>query len=258
MSQLPNVTSSLTGTTNDQPFGETNSLNDLDLDDFLELMIVELQNQDPLNPLENDELIAQISQIREVGATDKLTATLDAVLLGQNISSATNLIGADIEALSDDFQRVNGIVDRISVANGEPKLHLDLNPSARVDEEPGEIEQGFYQYRVVWEENGQLFGVDPLAGQSGLAVGETSGASVLLSNLPKTNSVKQVYRTDRTGDGEFLHVGSITETDDATFLDNKADSQRGPAVLSSQPQLIDPSRSYTVSLNNVAEIRPPQ
>lgn len=257
MSQLPNVTSALAGATSDQPFGETNSLNDLDLDDFLNLMIVELQNQDPLNPLENDELIAQISQIREVGATDKLTATLDAVLLGQNISSATNLIGADIEALSDDFQRVSGIVDRISVANGEPKLHLDLNPKAEIDEAAGSIEQGLYKYRVVWEEDGQIFGVDPLAGQVGLPVNE-SGSSVLLSNLPKTASVKQVYRTDRTGGGEFRHVGTISDTDEATFLDDTADAERGISVLTSTPQLIEPQRSFTISLNNVSEIRPPQ
>lgn len=257
MAQLPNVTSTINSSSTDQPFGETNSLNDLDLDDFLNLMIVELQNQDPLNPLENDELIAQISQIREVGATDKLTATLNAVLLGQNISSATNLIGADIEALSDDFQRVSGIVDRISVSNGQPKLHLDLNPKAELDDEAGNIEQGLYKYRVVWEENGQLFGVDPLAGQVGLPVNET-GSSVLLSNLPKTTAVKQVYRTDRTGGGEFRHVGSITDTEEATFLDNTADADRGIAVLTSTPQLIEPQRSFTISLNNVSEIRPPQ
>ena len=77
----------------------SNAFNDIDLNVFLELMITELQNQDPLNPLENDELLAQISQIREVGATDKLTQTLDAVLLGQNVSSATNLIGADVGAM---------------------------------------------------------------------------------------------------------------------------------------------------------------
>ncbi|QDT00047.1 flagellar hook capping FlgD N-terminal domain-containing protein [Adhaeretor mobilis] len=259
MAQLPNVTSALTGATSDQPFGDNNSLNDLDIDDFLDLMIAELQNQDPLNPLENDELIAQIGQIREVGATDKLTATLDAVLLGQNITSATNLIGADIEALSDDNQRVQGIVDRISVSNSQPKLHIDLNPSADVDEEPGNLEQGAYKYRVVWEEDGQLFGVDPAAQSGGqLLVGEAGGSSALLSNLPRSTSTKQIYRTDRTGTGEYRHVGSLTDVDQATFLDTKADADRGAAILSGTPQLITPQRSYEISLTNISEIRPPQ
>ena len=93
-------------------------------------MLAKLQNQDPLNPLENDELIAQISQIREVGATEQLTEILSAVLLGQNIASATNLIGADIDAISDDNQRASGIVSRVSVSGGSPKLHLDLGPQS--------------------------------------------------------------------------------------------------------------------------------
>src|SRR3989304_422359 len=92
-----------------QPFdGASEAIEDIDLGSFLELMIAELQNQDPLNPLDNKDMLAQISQIREVGATDKLTKTLESVLLGQNIASATNLIGATIDGLSDDNQRVAG------------------------------------------------------------------------------------------------------------------------------------------------------
>src|SRR5262245_32762829 len=102
----------------DQQQVESGGINDVNIDDFLKIMISELQNQDPLNPLENDELIAQISQIRSVGATEKLTSTLDAVLLGQNITSATNLIGAEIDAISDDNQKVTGMVERVSVAKG--------------------------------------------------------------------------------------------------------------------------------------------
>ena len=100
------------------------ALRDLDMDEFLKLMITELQNQDPLNPLENNEILQQISQIREIGATGKLTETLEAVLLGQNLTSATSMIGKTIEALSDDAQTVRGVVDKISVTDGEPRLHI--------------------------------------------------------------------------------------------------------------------------------------
>ena len=87
MSQFPNINSA----TFDQTSSVASALNQVDLDDFLKLMIAELQNQDPLNPLDNAEILAQISQIREVGATEELTSTLNAVLLGQNISSACAL-----------------------------------------------------------------------------------------------------------------------------------------------------------------------
>ncbi|MGI9458132.1 MAG: flagellar hook assembly protein FlgD, partial [Aeoliella sp.] len=111
---MSQIASAANSPARDQPFGAASALNDLDLDAFLNLMIAELQNQDPLNPLENDELLAQISQIREVGATDRLTATLDSVLLGQNIASATSLIGAEVVALSEDGERVSGNVRRVT------------------------------------------------------------------------------------------------------------------------------------------------
>ena len=100
------------------------SLRGLDMNDFLQLMIAELQNQDPLDPLDNAQILQQISQIREVGATERLTDTLDAVLLGQNVSSATNLIGKEIRGLTDDSLPIEGIVERVTIANGAPTLHV--------------------------------------------------------------------------------------------------------------------------------------
>src|SRR5438093_1038060 len=109
---------------NTSSFKSTDAINDIDMSTFLKLMITELQQQDPLNPLDNKDMLAQISQIRAVGATDKLTKTLDSVLLGQNIASATNLIGADVSALSDDGEPVTGVVDRVAIDKGLPKLHI--------------------------------------------------------------------------------------------------------------------------------------
>src|SRR5687768_10777069 len=114
MTRIPGTSAATSGPS----FNANRSVNDLDVDSFLQLMIAELQNQDPLNPLDNKDMLAQISQIREVGATDKLTETLESVLLGQNIASATNLIGADVEALSDDNEKINGIVQHVSIDGG--------------------------------------------------------------------------------------------------------------------------------------------
>jgi flagellar basal-body rod modification protein FlgD len=119
-------TGSITNTLspNTAPPKNNDALRDLDMDEFLELMITELQNQDPLNPLENAEILQQISQIREIGATGRLTETLEAVLLGQNLTSASSMIGKTVEALSDDAKTVRGMVDKVTVTEGEPRLHI--------------------------------------------------------------------------------------------------------------------------------------
>ncbi len=256
MSQIPNVNNS----TADQPFGDANALNDLDTSDFLDLMIAELQNQDPLNPLENDELIAQIGQIREIGATDNLSATLDAMVLGQNVASATNLIGAEVSGISEENNRVTGQVTRVSIAGGIPKLEIDNAPAISASEEGGEMANGTYSYRVVWPgPEGNLVGVEfpnPATGEPFNLTGEDQ--SILLANLPETDVAKQVYRTDRTGQGQYRLVATIPDGNQSTYVDSASDENRSNTVLSRVPSFLQqPRRTFTVGLDNVGEIRPP-
>jgi hypothetical protein len=224
-------------------------------------MIAELQNQDPLDPLDNKEMLAQITQIREVGATDKLTSTLEAVLLGQSISSATNLIGADVDALSDDNQRISGLVSRVSIENGQPKLHVDLATRGVPSIEDGELAKGKYGYRVVWMgEDGRLKGLE-LSGEDAVSTESSINdfTSIRLDNLPATTSAKQIYRTDKTGEGDYQLLATLTDGTQSTYLDTTSDDGR------SETRQIAPFdttsefgvRRFRVSLNNVAEIRPP-
>jgi flagellar basal-body rod modification protein FlgD len=90
-------------------------LRNVDVDQFLKLLVTELQNQDPLDPLDNSQLLQQISLIRDISATDKLSDTLDAVHTGQNLATASGLIGKQIRALTDSAENINGVVDRVSV-----------------------------------------------------------------------------------------------------------------------------------------------
>lgn len=118
-------TTSSSGSSAPQPAGtKDNSLQGLELDDFFQLMISELQNQDPLNPLDNNQFLQQIAAIREVGATTKLTDTLDSLVLGQNLNSASALIGKDVKALSDAGAELSGQVSRVTVAGGSVTIHI--------------------------------------------------------------------------------------------------------------------------------------
>ena len=89
--------------------------NDLDIDSFLKLLISELQNQDPLDPMDNSEMVQQIGQIREIGATDDLTRTLSKLSSSQELVTASSLIGQRVTGLADDASAVDGVVDRITV-----------------------------------------------------------------------------------------------------------------------------------------------
>jgi flagellar basal-body rod modification protein FlgD len=103
---------------------QTDAFTDVDLDDFLKLLVTELQNQDPLDPMNNQEILQQISQIREIESNQRLTDTLESVLLGQNIVTASNLIGKNVKALTEEAEWIAGTVDRVTIEEGVPMLHV--------------------------------------------------------------------------------------------------------------------------------------
>lgn len=122
MSRIPGVGAgaSTTSSGSSSSSGVTgNDLSDVDLDQFLGLLITELQNQDPLNPMDNAQMLAQISQIREIGSTNKLTETLGNFAIGQELAMASSMIGKKISALDNAAKEVDGIVDRVSVQTDE-------------------------------------------------------------------------------------------------------------------------------------------
>jgi flagellar basal-body rod modification protein FlgD len=109
------------------PYGD--AMQDVNMDDFLKMMIAELQNQDPMNPMDNAQILQQISQIREITSNDRLTNTLEAAFLGQNLSTANSLMGSRVAALGEEKNGIRevlaaGTVSQVSIENGVPKLHV--------------------------------------------------------------------------------------------------------------------------------------
>jgi len=94
---------------------EVHDLKDLDINQFLQLMVTELTNQDPLNPMDNTQLVQQIGELRSIAASDQLTTTLQAVQTQQSLTTASALIGKTVKALTKDNQEVTGKVDAVSV-----------------------------------------------------------------------------------------------------------------------------------------------
>ena len=116
MTQIPGVGSGSSSNSSSSSNGvKGNDLSDVDLDQFLGLLITELQNQDPLNPMDNAQMLTQISQIREIGSTNQLTETLGNFAIGQELAMASSMIGKKISALDGDAKEVEGVVERVSV-----------------------------------------------------------------------------------------------------------------------------------------------
>ena len=70
-------------------------------DRFLKLLVTQIQNQDPLNPMDNAQVTSQLAQLSTVSGIDKLNASVNAMsanfLSAQNLQAA-NMIGHGVIA----------------------------------------------------------------------------------------------------------------------------------------------------------------
>lgn len=92
--------------------------------DFLKMMITQLQNQDPLNPTSSDQILQQISQIDNIQATASLTTSLNTVASDQGFATASSLIGKQVQGVDSGGNPVSGNIDSVSFANGAATLNV--------------------------------------------------------------------------------------------------------------------------------------
>jgi flagellar basal-body rod modification protein FlgD len=104
--------------------GAANSLDNVDTSQFLKMMLTEMQNQDPLNPMQTSQIMDELGQMQQITASNKLTSTLDAMALGQSLSNATSLIGKNIDGIDDSGNPAAGVVSKVSIANNAAKIYV--------------------------------------------------------------------------------------------------------------------------------------
>ena len=80
-------------------------------DDFLKLLIAQLQNQDPMNPASNQEFAAQLAQfssleqLQQMNSTLGSNLTMNGVIAGSiNNNTAANFIGKQVTAVGDQLK----------------------------------------------------------------------------------------------------------------------------------------------------------
>jgi flagellar basal-body rod modification protein FlgD len=122
MSAISALTSSTSA--NSSIPGNSDRLNELTTSDFIKMMVAELENQDPMNPMSNTEMLQQISQIRSITSNDQLTSTIESLTLGQALATASGLIGKTITGVNTLDESVSGKVDKVTIEGGEAKLFV--------------------------------------------------------------------------------------------------------------------------------------
>lgn len=102
---------------------EADTSNDLGKDAFLNLMMTQLQYQDPLNPQNNEEFLAQMAQFTTLEQMQNMNKSSE-------LSQAYGLIGKVVQAdiideTTLETTNVQGFVDSVKYQNGTTYLTVD-------------------------------------------------------------------------------------------------------------------------------------
>jgi flagellar basal-body rod modification protein FlgD len=94
-------------------------------DQFLQLLISQLQNQDPLNPVSSQDFLSQLASLTTVESLNGLSASFSQQLKLQQLSQGTELIGKTIAYTpTGGGANKTGTVSSVSVQNGNYVLNV--------------------------------------------------------------------------------------------------------------------------------------
>ena len=91
--------------------------NELGKDDFLQLLVTQLQHQDPLAPMEDKDFIAQMAQFTSLEQMKNMNNAVQ-------ITQATSYIGKQVSWADSQGTEQTGIVTAIRIVNSEPKVMI--------------------------------------------------------------------------------------------------------------------------------------
>jgi flagellar basal-body rod modification protein FlgD len=101
--------------------GKNKTSADMTADDFLKLLTVQLQNQDPLKPMEDTAFMAQMAQFTSLQQTRDLNKNFTTFTKQQSMLSATQFLGK-LVTLNTPSGEVSGRVSNVTLDNDSPKI----------------------------------------------------------------------------------------------------------------------------------------
>lgn len=97
--------------------------------DFLNLLATQLRYQDPMNPIENTEFIAQLAQFSALESANNTQTAVESLSRQESCLFATSLLGKTVSGVASDTQTAfNGVVTGVSLTGEAPVVYVSGQP----------------------------------------------------------------------------------------------------------------------------------
>lgn len=109
-----------------------NAANNIGIQDFLRILSSQLNNQDPLKPLDNQEFLSQIAQFSTLQQSQQLNQKIDQLLATQASVQSIGILGKTINFRQSNGTSATGTVTDLSFPGGTPTFSATNSILAKV------------------------------------------------------------------------------------------------------------------------------
>lgn len=103
----------------------TSAATQIGIQDFLRILVAQLNNQDPLKPMDNQEFVTQLAQFTSLQQTQELNDKLGSLLSIQASTQSIGLLGKTVD-IQTETGAASGAVSALNFVGGEPRLTVRL------------------------------------------------------------------------------------------------------------------------------------
>lgn len=97
----------------------TSALTGASQDQFLQLLVAQLQNQDPLSPADSTQFVSQLATFTQLQESQKLNASFEQMLKLQQLTQGSSLLGKTVKySPATGAEPVTGVVSGLTVQDG--------------------------------------------------------------------------------------------------------------------------------------------
>jgi flagellar basal-body rod modification protein FlgD len=90
--------------------------------DFLNLLVTQMSSQDPLKPIDNQDMLSQMVQFSTLNANTTMQVALGQMQQTQSLSEATGLLGKQITLQVDSSTTAQGVVTGVDTSTTTPQI----------------------------------------------------------------------------------------------------------------------------------------
>lgn len=187
-------------------------------DRFLKLLVAQMNNQDPLNPMDNAQVTSQMAQIQQVTSLSTLDTSIKnlGLQLGQmQAMQSISLVGREVSVPGNTLEVANGAASASYELDGAAqavKLEV-LGPAGNVIDTQQLGAQGAGRQTFTWNANGLV----PEGTEVKYRLTATNGTKAVTSTLYAHDKVDAVYSENgslklnlaRLGPVDYSSVSSV-------------------------------------------------